>query len=234
MTEPVWIAEAFKYLGLAECPGEADNPAILKMYAESGHPNTRHDAVPWCAAFVGAVLHRSGLKGTGTLWALDYARWGQRLDSPITGAIATKSRLGGGHVFFVVGYDNRFIWGLGGNQSDSVCVVPFHRDTVHSYCWPAGIDVPADRPIRAPYVDRAKPAPVAALPAVRIVTVKDAQAALNELGAWPRLDVDGIDGPMTRKAVMAWQKGHPLHVTAEIDDATRASLAAALTAKRQA
>jgi hypothetical protein len=43
----------------------------VKFYAESGHPEVKHGSVPWCAAFLGGVLHESGLKGTGTLSALE-------------------------------------------------------------------------------------------------------------------------------------------------------------------
>lgn len=140
---PRWIAQARKYIGLHEGPGAADNPKVVRFYALAGHPEIKHDSVPWCAGFVGGVLAECGIKPTGTLWALDYARWGQKLKTPAVGAIATKKRNGGGHVFFVVGFDKDFVSALGGNQGDAVSIVKYPRSVIHSYSWPAGEPLPA-------------------------------------------------------------------------------------------
>jgi uncharacterized protein (TIGR02594 family) len=137
-----WMGIAASYLGLAEGPGEADNPKVVAFYAKAGHPEVRHDAVPWCAAFVGGVLHDAGLTGTGTLWALDYAKWGTKLPAPAVGAVGTKKRQGGGHVFFVAGFDAVNVWALGGNQGDRVCIERIPRNRVNSYAWPAGPPAP--------------------------------------------------------------------------------------------
>ena len=142
MSEPNWLTIAKTYLGLEEGEDEADNPKVVAFYAKAGHPEIKHDAVPWCAAFVGGVLAEAGLKGTGSLWALDYARWGKRLSRPAVGAIATKKRNGGGHVFFVAGFDDETIYALGGNQGDCVCIEPIARTRVFSYAWPAGAPDP--------------------------------------------------------------------------------------------
>ena len=142
MSETAWLTIARAYLGLAEGPDEADNPRVVAFYARAGHPEVRHDAVPWCAAFVGAVLAEAGQKGTGTLWALDYARWGRRLPGPAVGAVATKKRNGGGHVFFVAGFDATDVFALGGNQGDRVCIARIPRARVYSYRWPAGAPAP--------------------------------------------------------------------------------------------
>ena len=145
-TEPKWIQIARSYIGLKEGPGEADNPTVVAMYAKAGHPEVKHDAVPWCAAFVGAVLRTAGLASTGSLWALDYAKWGIKLSHPVVGAVATKKRDGGGHVFFVVGYDAGHVYGLGGNQGDKVSIVSFPRSIINSYAWPTEIPVPVAVP----------------------------------------------------------------------------------------
>lgn len=141
---PSWITVARSYIGTHEGVGARDNPIVVDMFRRSGHPEIKHDSVAWCAAFVGACLVQAGQQGTGTLWALDYARWGQSLLSPIVGAVATKKRTGGGHVFFVVDFDATTIWGLGGNQSDQVSIVRFPRSAIHSYAWPRGVERPRD------------------------------------------------------------------------------------------
>jgi uncharacterized protein (TIGR02594 family) len=131
------------------------------MFAEVGHPEVIHDATPWCAAFVGAMLERVTIKSTRSLWALDYAKHGEALDAPALGAIATKKRynkqgkLVGGHVFFIVGWDKKFIWGLGGNQSDQVCVNRFNRADITAIRWPSIASIPI-QPTTLPYVSAAK------------------------------------------------------------------------------
>jgi uncharacterized protein (TIGR02594 family) len=141
---PPWIATARKYLGVREGVGKVDNPTVVAMFAKVGHPEVRHDETPWCAAFVGACLEDAGIPSTRTLWALHYASWGQQLMYPVVGAVATKKRAGGGHVFFVTDFDSTHVWGLGGNQSDKVSIVAYKRTVVHSYAWPRGVLKPSD------------------------------------------------------------------------------------------
>lgn len=141
---PHWLQIARKYIGVHEGDGLHNNPTVMKFFVEAGHAEVRNDhTTPWCAAFVGAVLKESGLPNTGTLWALDYARYGQKLAGPAIGAIGTKTRNGGGHVFFVAGFDRNFIYALGGNQNDRVCIERIPRAAIHSYAWPPGLPLPA-------------------------------------------------------------------------------------------
>ena len=145
--EPRWLKQARKYIGLHERSGAEDNPEVVRFYALAGHPEVKHDSVPWCAAFVGAVLAECGIKGTGTLWALDYAKWGQKLVEPKIGAIATKRRHTAsgalaGHVFFVAGISKTHVTALGGNQADSVCMEIIPKSEIRSYSWPPGEEFP--------------------------------------------------------------------------------------------
>src|SRR5262249_43166891 len=111
-----------------------------------------HDSTPWCAAFVSAILTRSGHQGISSLWALDYAKWGQPLPDVALGAVATKKRfnkagkLVGGHVFFVVGWDKDNVYGLGGNQSDRVSITKYPRSVVIAYRWPKDTSLPGTQP----------------------------------------------------------------------------------------
>jgi uncharacterized protein (TIGR02594 family) len=87
-------------------------------------------------------LDEAGLPHTGSLLALSYAKYGQKLTKPMVGCIATKKRNGGGHVFFVVSFDAKYVYGLGGNQNDQVSIARFPRSVINSYCWPAGVPIP--------------------------------------------------------------------------------------------
>jgi uncharacterized protein (TIGR02594 family) len=120
--EPLWILIAKKYLGLHEGPGAEDNPQVVKFYAAAGHPEITHDAVPWCAAFVGGVLHEAGLRNTGSLMARSYEKWGIPLNRPRYGCVGVKTRKGGGHVTFILGETPSSYICLGGNQGDRVCI----------------------------------------------------------------------------------------------------------------
>lgn len=134
---------ASNYIGLHEGTDLKANPTVIKFFKESGHPEIKNDhQTPWCAAFVGAVLDEAGLPNTGSLLALSYAKYGTRLDRPIVGAIATKKRKGGGHVFFIASFDDQYVYGLGGNQNDQVSIARFDRKVINSYSWPPGVKIP--------------------------------------------------------------------------------------------
>jgi Putative peptidoglycan binding domain len=61
------------------------------------------------------------------------------------------------------------------------------------------------------------------------IRVKWLQTALNVLGATPPLDVDGEYGPMTRDAVLQFQKSHELVADGWAGDLTHAALQLALS-----
>ncbi len=142
--EPVWLAHARAELGVKEFPGPADNPRILKYWTDAGMANVAdgQDEVPWCAAFVGAMLARSKLAHSGKANARSYANWGRRLNSPVLGCVVVLSRpphAWQGHVGFYVGQSKsrRVTTIIGGNQSDSVSVASFSNERIIGYRWPA-------------------------------------------------------------------------------------------------
>ena len=144
---PSWLLAALGWLGTKEQPGSGDNPVILKWAKDTGGAISKdytHDSIPWCALFTNAVLQQVGLKGTGTLWALDFAKWGQGVPGPAVGAFAAMTRDGGGHIAIVVGRDqNGNLMCCGGNQSDAVTISAFDPKRVVAWRWPAGEAVPA-------------------------------------------------------------------------------------------
>lgn len=153
MTDPSWLAIARRYIGLKEAVGTANNPKVVELFALAGHPEVKTDSTAWCAAFVGAMLKLAGLKGTGTLWALDFAKWGVPLPGPALGAIAPKRRYDstgkiiGGHVGIVVGWSPTTISLLGGNQGDAVCIVSYPRSEFSlGFRWPSGQPLPGAQP----------------------------------------------------------------------------------------
>lgn len=152
MSDPIWLARARRYIGMAEIKGPQNNPEILELLdrADGTDDNRtlqgiKDDEVPWCATFVSAVLEISGVPSTRSAWARSYVAWGVKLGGPAVGCIVVFERgPSSGHVGFVVGRDERGnLVVLGGNQSDMVKVSPFSLGRVLSYRWPAGLALPS-------------------------------------------------------------------------------------------
>ena len=125
---------------MKEAPGKANNTVVQAYYKDSGHPEIKHDSVPWCAAFVGAMLKRAGLKHSGSLLARSYLSWGKKLAQPKRGAIVVLARGNSswqGHVAFFECEDKGRIVCLGGNQSDRVTLASYPKSRLLGYRWPA-------------------------------------------------------------------------------------------------
>jgi uncharacterized protein (TIGR02594 family) len=94
----------------------------------------------WCGAFVDLVLKRLGYKGGGNL-ASAYARYGKRVPGPQIGAIAVMTRIGGGHVGIVSGFDSKgrpII--ISGNYRRSVAEAVYPAGRIYAYVIPADWD----------------------------------------------------------------------------------------------
>lgn len=79
MSEPKHLELARSFIGLQERPGAASAPEIDAMFRDVGHPQYKDDTA-WCAAFVGAVLERSGIPSTRKLTARSYSTWGTKVE----------------------------------------------------------------------------------------------------------------------------------------------------------
>lgn len=146
MTEPIWLEEARKHIGVRETKGATHTERILRWWQSIKQGGIKDDETPWCAAFVGGVLEDVGLVSTRTGWARDYLKWGIGIQTPVVGCVAVLSRDGGGgHVAFVVGRD---VFGrvmlLGGNQGDKVGINAFHPQRVLGYRWPKAVAISAE------------------------------------------------------------------------------------------
>lgn len=135
-----WMELAKAEIGVKERAGKAINPKIKAYYEEAGHPYIKDDAVPWCAAFVGAMLERAGLKGTGALTARSYLTWGKPLKTPKPGAIMVFKRGNSswqGHVAFYVTQDATHYHVLGGNQGNAVSIAKYKKEDLIGIRWPS-------------------------------------------------------------------------------------------------
>ncbi|WP_022722862.1 TIGR02594 family protein [Rhodopseudomonas sp. B29] len=146
---PLWLEAGIKLINVKEAPGATDNPEILDWAKEEGGDIAReykHDSIAWCALFANHILTKVGLKGTETLWALDFAgHWpAVKLPGPAVGAFAPMKRTGGGHIICIVGRDQHGnVMGLGGNQGDKVSIAPFPQSRLNQgFWWPKDVPLP--------------------------------------------------------------------------------------------
>lgn len=200
-----WYDLARTQIGVTETAGSTSNPVVVAYYKDAGAPEIKDDSVPWCAAFAGAMLTRSGYRSTGSLLAQSYLDWGMSLQTPMVGCVAVFKRGSAswqGHVGFFVREEGNYIVVLGGNQSDSVRESRYPKKDLLGYRWPDS----------------------AALPTATLLLrvgskgefVKKLQERLNYHGASPRLEADGVFGAKTEAAVRAFQKTNGLSVDGKV------------------
>lgn len=147
-TKPPWLTLARSYLGTKEVPGRGSNGIIDGFFRDAGYPGYR-DETSWCAAFVGAVLARSGYPRLADLTARSGRYYGQKLDAPKIGCVVVFWRESPtswkGHIGFVTGidWDKKTLRVLGGNQNDAVTEATFAMSKVLAYRWPVAATVKA-------------------------------------------------------------------------------------------
>lgn len=187
------IEAALKEYGVHELAGKANSSRVLQYFADSGNSWVQDDTnYAWCSAFMNFVSKEAGLPMTGSLKARSWLDAGQPVERPKIGDVVVfwRDDIKGpnGHVSLFVRNDDdgKTVWVLGGNQSDAVNVMRYDRTKVLGY-----------RDITKPWP--AKPA--------RLLRegsfgddVKDLQKILKVL------PVDGAFGPITKAAVVAFQK----------------------------
>ena len=201
---------ARSYIGTPEGPGPENNPVIMEMYASVGHDWVEHDGVAWCAAFVGHCLEKAGIRSTRKLTARSYLDWGVPVEitdaQPGDIGIIPRGRSSWqGHVFFIDRIEGAWVWGLGGNQSDAVNIKRY---------------------------------PVSKLLGVRragnvassvTLSVEAVQRRLKYLGYHEVGNIDGIAGPRTSAAILAFRNDNSLPLVPIIDVALTEALEVAAT-----
>lgn len=134
-----WVEEANRHIGLKEIKGFATNLTI-KAWLVDLKAWWTDDEKPWCGALIAHCFKLAGIPLPRHWYrALDWLNWGIEIQSPCLGCVVVFSRLGGGHVGFVVGLDKQGrLMVLGGNQGDKVSIVPFDKYRVAGYRMPLG------------------------------------------------------------------------------------------------
>lgn len=128
---------ALKEIGTLEDVSSGSNPEVLKYYAKIGQGWVKDDSIAWCAAFMGYCLEMANIASTKLLNARSYLKWSVPTPTPVLGDVVVFWRISPtsafGHVAFFLRKQGNYVWVLGGNQSDSVCVEKFPISQVLSY-----------------------------------------------------------------------------------------------------
>jgi len=144
LPELSWIAEAKKHIGQKEIKGSKHNPIIIS-WLDNLKAWWSEDESAWCGTFVAHCLAESRITYPKHWYrALDYLNYGTRLIQPAYGCVAVKSRIGGGHVCFVVGQtkEGKLVC-LGGNQNDMVCFALYDKKDFEAFMWYGRTSQPA-------------------------------------------------------------------------------------------
>lgn len=137
--DPLWLAAARRYIGVAEIPGKAENP-VIGGWLRKLRAAWDSESVPWCGTFVATCLQEVGLPIPQHWYrARAYLDYGTSVLAPTLGCIVVFARAGGGHVGFAVGRNEHgALLILGGNQGDRVSIAAFDPARVLGYRWPPG------------------------------------------------------------------------------------------------
>ncbi len=138
-----WIPIAEGELGQAEIRGPQYNARIIEYHATTTL-GAQSDETAWCSSFANWVMKEAGYRGTGSARALDWARWGREVNTPVLGSLGViRWPNGGGHVGFVVGRTRAgSLVMLGGNQGDRVSYMPVSPEVIISYRLPRDYFIP--------------------------------------------------------------------------------------------
>lgn len=144
VTEPAWLAEARRHIGVREIKGPKHNSVIVG-WLRALKAWWADDETPWCGVFVAHCIAHCGY-GLPKHWyrAKAWLDWGVAIADPVVGAVVIFERAGGGHVAFVAGRDSAGnLVCIGGNQGDMVKASPFSRSRVVGYRIPHDMALPA-------------------------------------------------------------------------------------------
>lgn len=216
------VKEAAEHIGLKEILGPVHNQQIVGWFAELGCAWFTADEVAWCAIYVNITLKRRSLPhftGEKAPRAVCFETYGTEVSfaDARPGDIVVFDREGGKHVgfFFGWGHEGKTLFVLGGNQGNSCCIVSMRVD-----------NLTAIRRVPAIAVNDLQ---VPAYPLAKVHEFKQLQTVLAFTGHYKKI-IDGVWGPGTKEAVIAYQKANGLPPTGEYSTAMRSKLFSQLNA----
>jgi len=129
---------ALSQYGVKEIPGEENNnPVIMRYFNEIEQTWVKNDETSWRSAFINWCALKAGLEKTDKLTARSWLHIGNRIETPEVGDITILWRVKPegwqGHVGIYITNDENWVYLLGGNQSNQVCIKPYPLNRVLGY-----------------------------------------------------------------------------------------------------
>ena len=130
------VKSLFSFYGLEEWTGRGEsNPEVEKLFQEMGYDYS--DDTAWCSAFANYIAKENCLDQSNALDARSWLQVGKEVESPQIGDIVVFWRESidswKGHVAFFMNKDDRYIYVLGGNQSNEVNIKAYPLTRVLGY-----------------------------------------------------------------------------------------------------
>lgn len=126
-----------KHYGIKEVVGDVDNPDIVAMFKEIGFEWVKDDETSWCSASLNYFCKRTGFQRSGKLDARSWLKVGTEVKEPELGDIVifwrNKIDSWEGHVAIFISKDKDFVYCLGGNQNNMLCIAPYPAYRVLGY-----------------------------------------------------------------------------------------------------
>lgn len=120
--------------GVKEISGAQHNPTIVGYSKEIGYGGIIDDETAWCSIFMNWCALKAGLQQSKKLNARSWLNIGDPVKEPQLGDIVIFWRESKnswkGHVAIYVSHSEskHYIYCLGGNQSNKVCIRPYKTD----------------------------------------------------------------------------------------------------------
>lgn len=130
---PRMLLEGLKLYGTKEVVGKKHNPVILGWAKEVGLEKIYvADETAWCGLVHAVICKRSDKPIVkDSLWALNWAKWGDEVTEPMLGDTCTFKRPGGGHVGLYIGEDKTAYHIMGGNQNNAYNITRIARERLY-------------------------------------------------------------------------------------------------------
>jgi uncharacterized protein (TIGR02594 family) len=131
------LSEMLHHYALKEVLGPESNPEILEMFKAIGYGWVEDDATAWCSAALNYFCLKCGYERSGKLDARSWLNLPIQVLTPQQGDVVIFWRGDPkgweGHVGLFIASRGENIFTLGGNQSDSICILPYPKNRVLGY-----------------------------------------------------------------------------------------------------
>lgn len=132
------IKTALSQYGVKETVGSKDHPQIINYFTSLGFDGSKfHDETAWCSAYANWVAKTAGYESSGKLTARSWLSVGESTSNPELGDVVVfwreSPKSWKGHVGFYIKETKRYVYVLGGNQSNKVCIKAYPKSRVLDY-----------------------------------------------------------------------------------------------------